>query len=140
MNHQKLVFLVAATGVGLAVVSGASPANAATAQPSAATKSATQSSAAVSTARLPSKSFPCKSPKKQHLNVSWSKKSHIPGINSTYRFYFNNHCSQKRTISANFVWGTSKASKLIKVNAHTTKGDTTFVVGNAWTLKSVTAH
>ncbi|MCW2913901.1 MAG: hypothetical protein JWN52_1969 [Actinomycetia bacterium] len=135
-----MVYLVAAAGVGLAVVSGASPASAATAQSSAAAKSATHSSTAVSAASLSRKSFPCKSPKGKKLTLSWSKKaSHFPGITS-YRFYFNNHCNQKRTISVNFTRKHRKPeSYLIKVNAHA-NGDKGRNIANWWKLVSVTAY
>ncbi|MCW2917641.1 MAG: hypothetical protein JWN52_5709 [Actinomycetia bacterium] len=111
MSHQKLAVLVAATSVGLAVVSGASPASAATAQPSAATKSSALSS--TSTASVSRKSFNCQSPKGEHLNVSWKQ-----GMETT--FYFNNHCDQKRAIVINIThcpWCNRTA--LIDVNRHT---------------------
>jgi hypothetical protein len=140
VSQQRLAFLVAATGVGLAVVSGASSASAATAQHSASAKSTAHSSTSVSTASLKRVSFPCKSPKKQLFTVSWSKKTHIPGINRTYRFYFNNHCDQTRIMSINMVSGSKKAPPyLMAIHAHI-KGDKTLYAGNVWHLNSVTAY
>ncbi|MCW2913907.1 MAG: hypothetical protein JWN52_1975 [Actinomycetia bacterium] len=139
MSQQRLAFLVAATGVGLAVVSGASPASAATAQPSAATKSAAHSSTSVSTKSLPGKSFPCRLPKGKYLNVSWSKKaSYWPGV-TAYRFYYNNHCNEYRYIAAYF---TAKGHKpypvTITAKPHG-KGDKSQNMRNFWKLSVAAA-